>query len=66
MIKIKNNLYSFCKTEMSCTRCRRLFNKKEKECLVAKDNTGELAISLIEKRNQQETNQNKITWWLYD
>ena len=43
MIKIKNYLSSLCKIEMSCTRRRRLFNKKEKECLVAVDNTGAFA-----------------------
>ena len=66
MIKINYNSQALCKVIMTCEKCRELFKKKEKECLIAKDNTGELAISLIEKRNKQETNQNKITWWLYD
>ena len=66
MIKIKNYLSSLCKIEMSCTRCRRLFNKKEKECLVAVDNTGAFAISTMEKRNNKEQNQNETIRWLYD
>ena len=41
-----------------------MFKKKEKECLIAKDNTGEFATFMFEKRNQQETNQHNLILFL--
>ena len=61
--------------KINCNTCKRIFKKKgeirsivfkkkEMECLIAKDNTGEFATLLFKKRNKQESNQCNLILFL--